>query len=150
MATAMKPSPQKKTSIGEELRLHTRFIRDYLVPLLGKHTKLSHSDYVSLGSIFKSLDAVPLTLDLLRFSRIEKALMVIANAGDGGWPIDLQMQAEELIAKWENELGSLKNLRADLYGPGGRMEGVKKITWKDGLVPDDVWQLLKIFALPKI
>ena len=148
MAAIMKPSPRKKTTIGEELRLHTRYIRDYLAPTLGKHTKLSHSDSVTLDSLFKRLDAVPVTLDLLRFSRIEKALMVISNSGDGGWPMDAQMQAEELISKWEMELGSLKNLRADLYGPGGRMEGVKKITWKDGLVPDDVWQFLKIFALP--
>lgn len=38
------------------------------------------------------------------------------------------MQAEELIQKWEDELGPLKNLRSDLYGPGGRLEGVTKIT----------------------
>ena len=36
-------------------------------------------------------------------------------------------QAEELIQKWEDELGPLKNLKCDLYGPGGRLEGVKKI-----------------------
>ena len=138
----MKPPPRKTTSIGEVLRLHTRYIRDHLVPILGKHAKLSHSDSVSLRSIFKSLDAIPMTLDLIRFSRIEKALMVIANSGDGGWPMDLQVQAEELIAKWEVELGPLKKIRADLYGPGGRMEGVKKITYKDGLVPDDVWRFL--------
>lgn len=51
------------------------------------------------------------------------------------------MQAEELIQKWEDELGPLKKLRSDLYGPGGRLEGVRKITSGDkggGQVKDDV------------
>jgi len=46
------------------------------------------------------------------------------------------VQAENLIQKWEDELGPLKNLRSDLYGPGGRLEGVRKIT--DGGHGDDV------------
>ena len=48
------------------------------------------------------------------------------------------MKAEELITKWEDEMGPLKNLRADLYGPGGRMEGIRKIAWKNGEIQDDV------------
>ena len=79
-----------------------------------------------------------MTLDLLRSSRIHKALMVIPATGDAFWPMDIQVRAEELMAKWEDELGPLKNLRADLYGPGGRMEGVRKLTWKGGPGPDDV------------
>lgn len=125
----------------EELRLHSRYIRDTLVPLLAKQHKLNRSDSVCLHSIFQTLDAIPMTLDLLRYSRIEKALMVIAAIGNLCWPMDILVHAEELITKWEDELGPLKNLRADLYGPGGRMEGVKKITWKDGHVPDDVRQV---------
>lgn len=42
--------------------------------------------------------------------------------------MEVAAQAESLIQKWEDELGPLKNLRADLYGPGGRLEGVRKIT----------------------
>ena len=64
--------------------------------------------------------------------------MVIVAIGNTCWPMDILVHAEELITKWEDELGPLKSLRADLYGPGGRMEGVRKITWKDGHVPDDV------------
>lgn len=37
------------------------------------------------------------------------------------------VQAENLIQQWEDELGPLKNLRSDLYGPGGRLEGLTKI-----------------------
>lgn len=140
MPLAMKPSPRCGAPIREELRLHSRYIRDTLVPLLAKQPKLNHSDSVCLHSIFKFLDAIPMTVGLLRYSRIEKALMVIAAKGDICWPMDILVHAEELIAKWENELGPLYNLRADLYGPGGRMEGVRKIAWKDGRVPDDVRQ----------
>ena len=42
--------------------------------------------------------------------------------------MDAVVSAEELIQKWEDKLGPLKNLRSDLYGPGGRLEGVRKIT----------------------
>ena len=136
----MKPLPRKGASVREELRLHSRYIRDTLVPLLAKEPRLNPSDSVCLRSILKTLETIPMTLDLLRYSRIEKALMVIATTGNACWPIDILMQAEELITKWEDELGPLKNLRADLYGPGGRMEGVRKITGKDGLLPGDVRQ----------
>ena len=79
-----------------------------------------------------------MTLDLLRSSRIHKALMIIVATETASWPMDILVRAEELITKWEDELGPLKNLRADLYGPGGRMEGVRKLTWKGGPGPDDV------------
>ena len=134
----MKPSPRKGASLREELLLHSRYIRDTLIPLLAKQPNLSHSDSLCVRSIFKTLDATPMTVDLLRHSRIHKALMVIAATGDASWPMDILVRAEELITKWEEELGPLKHLRADLYGPGGRMEGVRKMTWKGGLVPDDV------------
>ena len=137
----MKPSPPKGASVGEELLLHSRYIRDTLVPLLAKQPKLSHSDSLFLRSIFKTLDATPMTVDLLRHSRIHKALMVIAATEDASWPMDILVRAEELIAKWEDELGPLKHFRADLYGPGGRMEGVRKMTWKGGPMPDDVRHL---------
>ena len=141
MLPAVKPSRRKGPSVREELLLHSRYIRDTLAPLLAKQPKLNHSDSVCLQSIFKSLDSIPVTIDLLRYSRIEKALMVIVAAGNVYWPMDIVVHAEKLIAKWEEELGPLKNLRADLYGPGGRMEGIKKISWKNGHEPDDVRQV---------
>ena len=136
----MKPLRRKGASVREELRLHSRYIRDTLVPLLAKEPRLNPSDSVCLRSILKTLETIPMTLGLLRYSRIEKALLVITATGNSCWPIDILVQAEELITKWEDELGPLKNLRADLYGPGGRMEGVRKITRKDGLLSDDVGQ----------
>ena len=67
--------------------------------------------------------------------------MVIAATGNACWPLDILVHAEELVTKWEDELGPLKNLRADLYGPGGRMERIRKINRKDGRVLDDVRQI---------
>ena len=148
MFLTTQPAPLKGASVREELRLHSRYIRDTLAPLISKQLKLSHSDSVCLQSIFKTLDGIPVTLDLLRYSRIEKALMIIIATGDAYWPIGVQVHAEELMAKWEDELGPLKNVRADLYGPGGRMEGVRKITWKDGRVPDDVGRVPERLGRP--
>ena len=57
------------------------------------------------------------------------------------------MMAEELIQKWEDKLGPLKNLRSDLYGPGGRLEGVRKIVdgKKSGLYEKDDVRIGTIF-----
>ena len=68
-------------SLRDELRLHARYIRDTLVPILSRQSKLTHSDNLLLRSIFKKLEALNVTLDLLRCSRVEKALMVIAATG---------------------------------------------------------------------
>lgn len=68
-------------SLRDELRLHARYIRDTLVPILSRQYKLTHSDNVLLRSIFKKLDSTHITLPLLRYSRMEKALMVIAATG---------------------------------------------------------------------
>ena len=60
-----------------------------------------------------------MTLDLLRYSRREKALMVIVATGATYWPMKVVVPVEEMIQKWEDQLGPLKDLRTDLYGPGG-------------------------------
>ena len=134
----MNPSPRKASSVREELLLHSRYIRDTLVPLLAKEPKLNYSDTLCLRSIFKILEETPMTLDLLRSSHIHKALMVIVATESASWPMDILVRAEDLMTKWEDELGPLKDLRADLYGPGGRMEGVRRLIWKGGQGPDDV------------
>ena len=80
-------------SLSDELRLHARYIRDTLVPLLSERSdersEISPSDIVLLQSIFKKLASVKITIELLRFSRIEKALMMIAATGP-------------LTVSWEN------------------------------------------------
>lgn len=66
--------------------------------------------------------------------------MVIIAMGNACWPMDILQKAEDMMTRWEDELGPLKTLRADLYGPGGRMEGVRKIKLRSGSIPDDVRQ----------
>ena len=75
--------------------------------------------------------------------------MVIAATGATSWPLDIIEMAEELVVKWEDGLGPLKNLRADLYGPGGRLEGVRKITnWRDGARERDDVTILAMGTSP--
>ena len=63
--------------------------------------------------------------------------MVIVATGATCWPMEVVVSAEEMIQKWEDQLGPLKDLRSDLYGPDGKLEGLKKITtWEER---DDVW-----------
>ena len=73
----------EKPSLRDELRLHSRFIRDTLAPTVSRQTELSRSDSALLHSILKKLEFTQMTLDFLRYSRIEKALMVIAASGSG-------------------------------------------------------------------
>ena len=124
---------RKPLSIRDELRLHSRYIRDTLVPHLSREQHLNHSDTVIVNSIFKKLKSTPMTLDLLRYSRMEKALMVIVATGVSCWPMEVVIMAEEMMQKWEDQMGPLKDLRADLYGPDGKLERLRKITtWEYG------------------
>ena len=74
-----------------------------------------------------------MTVEYLRYSRIEKALSVIASGG-GAWPADASLMAEALLGSWEQRVGPLKNIRADLYGKGGRLEGCKPMKGVGGEV----------------
>ena len=124
---------RKPLSVRDELRLHSRYIRDTLVPHLSRQQNLSHSDTALVHSIFKKLKSTPMTIDLLRYSRMEKALMVIIATGTSCWPIEIVVMAEAMMQKWEDQMGPLKDLRADLYGPDGKLEGLRKITtWEYG------------------
>ena len=76
-------------STQDELLQHSRYIRDYLAPLLAKQPSLPNSEMALLSSVMNRIAAVPMTIDLLRYSRIEKALMVVACTAQECWPADL-------------------------------------------------------------
>lgn len=118
-------------AVRDELRTHSRYIRDNLVPLVacGGESQLNNRDLALLHSTLDRIDAIPMTLSLLSYSRIDKALLRIAPTCTK-WPVDISTQAQTIVSKWENELGPLRNLRADLWGPGGRLEGVRKLDKK--------------------
>lgn len=35
--------------------------------------------------------------------------------------------AETLLSRWEERVGPMKNIKADMWGKGGRLEGCKKV-----------------------
>ncbi len=89
---------------------------------------LNDDDAAFLRKTLDNVDAVPMTLDLLCYSRIYKALAKITT--DSGWPAVTANYARSILKKWAYQFGPLDDVRADLWGPGGRMEGLKKT--KDG------------------
>ncbi|KAL8773377.1 MAG: hypothetical protein Q9209_001771 [Squamulea sp. 1 TL-2023] len=114
----------------EDLLCHSRYIRDTLAPRIAKDGSLGDEkhffDLAPLRSALNELTESPMTLDNLRFSRIEKALLKIVEASAGDWPPDIVIKAEELITHWEDSFGPLQRVRTDLWAPGGRLEGFKK------------------------
>ena len=134
-------SPQSGTSTSDiikaNLRIHSRYIRDTLAPALSRAGTLTDVQLANLKSIFASISAVPMTMEYLQYSRIEKALTLVASGG-GAWPADASLMAEALLTSWEDRVGPLKNVRADLWGKGSRLEGCKKVLdWdEESVVPE--------------
>lgn len=127
-------SATMEQGIREELRTHSRYIRDNLVPLVGgdgEYGELNSRDLALLRSTLIKVNSISATLDVLRFSRIEKALVLISAPG---WPADIAAMARKILVRWEEALGPLQELRADLWGIGGRLEGVRKVEF---MMPDD-------------
>lgn len=112
--------------VRETLRTHSRYICYTLFPLVTDEegSKLNDRDICFLRTILYEVNATPITLDLIRYSRIEKALTFIAM--DPRWPADATARAQRILNKWEKSLGRVDNLRADPWGPRGRLEGLKK------------------------
>lgn len=115
-------------AVRDELRTHSRYIRDNLFPLVAceGECQLNNRDLDLLRSTLDRIDAIPITLSLLRYSRIEKALLRVSPTCTK-WPVEIARYAEKILLKWEDELGPLQNLRADLWGTGGRLEGLRKL-----------------------
>lgn len=73
----------------DEVLQHSRYIRDYLAPLLADEPTLPPGEMALLSSVMNRIAAIPMTIELLRYSRIEKALMVMAYTAQECWPADL-------------------------------------------------------------
>jgi len=119
-------------SLKENLLCHSRYIRDVLQPIVAKKGgRLNEQQITALKTIFASISSVKMTRELLQYSRIEKALSIIAVEGDA-WPVDAILISEALINAWDIRIGPLRTIRADLWGPGGRLEGVMKLRTPTG------------------
>ncbi|KAI4225381.1 MAG: hypothetical protein L6R36_003961 [Xanthoria steineri] len=114
----------------EDLLCHSRWIRDHLAPKIAKDGSSADGknpyDLAPLRSALDELLESPMTLDILRFSRMEKALQRIVGANRGDWPPDIVLKAKHLVGRWENSFGPLQRVRTDLWATGGRLEGFAK------------------------
>lgn len=110
------------------LRVNSRYIRDALGPLVAREggEVLTPATIAELLAFFGDLEQIVMTIDMLRYSRIEKAMTEICGPGTR-WPPGLIKLAEAAIDRWEGSLGPLKNVKANLWGPGGRLEGLTKV-----------------------
>ena len=126
------------SNVKDILLTHSRYIRDHLVPVLAREGKLNEQQRSELRTIFASLATVKITVELLQYSRIEKALAAMCTEGSA-WPVDATLLAEALLSAWEISVGPMRNIRADLWGPGGRLEGTAKFKpMKDEATADEV------------
>ncbi|KAL8686864.1 MAG: hypothetical protein Q9218_006808 [Villophora microphyllina] len=114
----------------EDLLAHSRYIRNALAPRIAKdHDLLSGNqalDLTNVRSVLDQLSGTPMTTEVLRFSRIERALQRIVQASGVGWPPDIVIKAETLLARWEELLGPLQRVQRDLWAAGNRLEGLIK------------------------
>jgi len=120
------------------LRVNARYIRDALGPLVAREggEVLSPTTIPELLAFFGDLEQTVMTIDMLRYSHIQKAMMEICGPGTR-WPPGLIKLAEAAIDRWERSLGPLKYVKANLWGPGGRLEGVTKVAVGPDAVQDE-------------
>lgn len=118
--------------------MHASHIRDNLAPMLAHNPVLDASERTILEQALAKIGHTKMKLDLLRFSHMEKALMLITD-GTLAWPTDIVDQAKELLERWEVKWGSLLyDLRANLFMPGARMEGLREsVSRSNGMAVDN-------------
>ena len=113
----------------EELRCWSRYVRNNLVCKVACYGEeaLTAPMVESVRGFIARLKNIEVKIEVLRYSRIHLALMEISAVGSR-WPSALISASEEILRAWQDQLGSLSDVRGDIWGPGGRLEGVPKET----------------------
>ena len=113
----------------EELRCWSRYVRNNLVCKVACYGEeaLTATMVESVRGFIVRLKNTEAKIEALRYSRIHLALMEISAVGSR-WPSALISASEEILRAWQDQLGSLSDVRGDIWGPGGRLEGVPKET----------------------
>lgn len=127
---------QRDSLTPQALLYWARWIRDVLTPLLDRNSyaRRSEDKLSNFLIFFADLRHTPVTVDSLRNSCIHSALGHIVEQ-KMRWPDWIVQEAQELLQDWEKELGSLRSIHADLWGPGGRLEGVKELDeWQNSIL----------------
>ena len=147
------PAPTSVSITVATLRLHATYIRDTLFPLLHPNAPYlpSQEFYLLTTILARVFSTRPITTDLLRQSRIVKALQLITSTpspgegkpDQGRWPPDSIIQARKILRHWERELGDIYHLRTNLFASGAPLAGIHlaklyKTTKKSVIVRDEV------------
>ncbi|MCJ1397322.1 hypothetical protein MMC11_000514 [Xylographa trunciseda] len=113
----------------DELRAWSQYIRDTLIPELKDGTEIALATNIleEVRTFLYELRTTYIDVDILRYSRIHTALKEVCVMGDR-WPITVTLPAKALLRSWEILYGPLSNITADLWEPGGRLEGLVKLT----------------------
>ena len=113
----------------DELRFWSRYIRDVLSPMI-RNSGVTDIKAQELNDLEAFLDKISVQgavdKETLRFSKLHIALMGVASAGSG-WAQNVVIKVDKLLASWEKDFGPLLELRSDLWGPGGRLHGLKRL-----------------------
>lgn len=107
------------------LRWTASWIRDDLDPLVARDgaNALHPDDVLMLHSLLLDLQKHPLSVHVLRFSRIYLAVREMCGKATR-WPRKIIDEADRLIEQWEARYGPLRNIRTPLYEEGGRLFGI--------------------------
>ncbi|KAI9789573.1 MAG: hypothetical protein M1816_005980 [Peltula sp. TS41687] len=136
----------------QEIQSEVRYIRDSLCPLVNESggTAITKDILCGLLAFFKELETMPISVDLLRQTHLDKALIEICVLGTR-WPANLVVRAEEMLREWEQQVGHcIGQLRAALWEPGGRMAGCRKgIVMEQTMVFDRKRRTWKTVRTPK-
>ena len=119
---------ETKRPTREELRTWSRYVRDVLLPRIrtGDEVTLSPRVLDEVHEFLSLLKRAQINVETLRYTRVHTTLEEIGALGSR-WPMTIILKAEDMLSLWEADFGPLRNIRADLFGPGGRLEGVVKL-----------------------
>lgn len=97
----------------------------YTSSIVQSRNKLLNPDTVQSihGFLVRLSQQRPPSIDTLRASSIHRAIILVSGRATR-WPAKLVDVCDEIIEKWETELGNLDKIRIDLYGPGERLHGI--------------------------
>lgn len=116
------------TFTRDELRAWSRYIRDTLIPELndGVEVALSATIVGAVQDFLRQVAPACIDMEILRYSRLHTAFKEICEMADR-WPPAIALAADSLLLEWEIRIGPLEEVKADLWGPGGRLEGLVKL-----------------------
>ena len=119
----------------QEIERQAQHIRDYLSPLVSDSggTGLTSDSWSSILQVFEKLEMTSMSSDMLRQSRIDRALLEICMMGTE-WPASLVERAEHILQQWEEHIGRVGELRDSLWEPGRPMAGCHKRTEMEAVV----------------